>query len=141
LRLVHLLGDGARLFGALPPVRGVVDEGCRHISPSGGARDALACIPTWRMRAGFWRAPRSRKQSSDMSARFESAHSVPCQGWWVRRDWVIRTATRWLHYRSTAAWAYVLASAALSIAPVCHILPSKSRMRRMITTRPSPPEG
>jgi hypothetical protein len=32
VRIIHLLRDGARLFCALPPVLGVIDEGHRHVS-------------------------------------------------------------------------------------------------------------
>jgi hypothetical protein len=42
LQVAHLLGDGARLFRAPAPVRGVVDEGCRHLGVSGGHWSALA---------------------------------------------------------------------------------------------------
>jgi hypothetical protein len=40
LQVAHLLGDGARLFRAPAPVRGVVDEGCRHL---GVLRRPLVC--------------------------------------------------------------------------------------------------
>jgi hypothetical protein len=41
--IAHLLGDSARFFRATAPVRGVVDERCRHVSPQAAA-DALACV-------------------------------------------------------------------------------------------------
>src|SRR4029453_18221649 len=43
LRIIHLLRDGARLFCALSPVSGVIDEGRRHVGTSGGDWSALAC--------------------------------------------------------------------------------------------------
>ena len=48
IQVVHLLGDGARLFCALAPMRGVVDEGCRHLSALGGPWPALAYCVTLR---------------------------------------------------------------------------------------------
>jgi hypothetical protein len=43
LRLIHLIRDGARLFCALSPVSGVIDEGRRHVGTFGGGWSMLAC--------------------------------------------------------------------------------------------------
>jgi hypothetical protein len=43
VKVAHLLGDGARFFRALSPMRGVVDEGCRHLGAPGGGGSAFAC--------------------------------------------------------------------------------------------------
>src|SRR5262249_27575609 len=45
--IAHLLGDGARFFRATAPVRGVVDERCRHVSPQAAADMRSPVCPTF----------------------------------------------------------------------------------------------
>jgi hypothetical protein len=45
--VTHLLGDAARFFRAASPVLGVVDEGCRHISPQAATDMRSPVCPTF----------------------------------------------------------------------------------------------
>jgi hypothetical protein len=45
--IAHLLGDGARFFRATAPVRGVVDERSRHVSPQAATGMRSPVCPTF----------------------------------------------------------------------------------------------
>ncbi len=109
LRLGHLLGNAARLFGALPPVRGVVDEGCRHISPSGGGRDALACVSQVED-ATLLRMSRDRLAGASMVRSCLDSESVCMLIARTRAPWC---ASRSRNNRATCQRALIVRSRAL----------------------------
>jgi hypothetical protein len=109
LRLGHLLGNAARLFGALPPVRGVVDEGCRHISPSGGGRDALACVSQVED-ATLLRMSRDRLAGASMVRSCLDSESVCMLTARTRAPWC---ASRSRNNRATCQRALIVRSRAL----------------------------